>query len=48
MELYLHIAQCVLVACIESTLPTLKKGFDGYASDILKGQRGICDGRDEI
>jgi hypothetical protein len=36
------------MACIESALPVQNKRSDGFVRDILKGEREICDSRDEI
>jgi len=38
----------LLMARIESTLPVQNKRFDGFVRDILKGDREICESRDEI
>jgi hypothetical protein len=38
----------LLMACIELTLPVQNKRFDEFVRDILKGEREICESRDEI
>jgi hypothetical protein len=38
----------LLMACIELTLLVQNKRFDGLVRDILKGEREICEIRNEI
>jgi len=38
----------LLMACIKLTLPVQNRRFDGFVRDILKGEREICENRDEI